>query len=323
MKENQFYWQRTGSGGARLLRVYGTLPEVTLPAQIDGLPLTELGAYCFAENAHLPEAYERSEGEASAGAGLRELSGSYVTRIVLPDTLVKIGNLAFYNCSSLEQIELGCRMEETGSDAFMNCRKLKRMILRCAVTEKSGIRQILTQIAADLEVFYLGEDGTKAAVFYPEYYESYDEIAPAHLFGRNIEGEGFRARQAFKDGAVDLAQYDAVFEKACAEETEQTLSRMAWDRLRYPAGLLKPARERYERYLRKNPGWLCRNLTAERDTGGIRFLCQNRLLDEEGLNKCLVLAAESGWAEGSAAILHLKQEFFSEHKAERYAFDDF
>lgn len=324
MQENQFYWQRIENGGVRLLRVFGTQPEVILPSRIKGLPITELGAYCFAEDAHLPDVYETSERTASAvAAGQREISGSYLKRIILPDTLLKIGNLAFYNCCSLEHIELGCRMAETGSDAFMNCRKLKRITLRCPVTEKSGMRQILSQIETDLEVSYLGREGIEAVVLYPEYSESYDEIAPAHLFGRNIEGEGFRARQAFKDGVVDLAQYDAVFVKACGEETEQTLSRMAWDRLRYPADLFKQARERYEQYLKKNPGWLCESLTAERDAAGIRFLCENRLLDREGLSSCLLSAAESEWAEGSAYILRLKQEFFPEGTAGRYAFDGF
>ena len=52
---------------------------------------------------------------------------------------------------------------------------------------------------------------------YPEYTESYDEIAPAHIFGRNITGEGFRARQQFQDGIVQFAGYDAIYPKVIAE----------------------------------------------------------------------------------------------------------
>lgn len=68
-----------------------------------------------------------------------------------------------------------------------------------------------------MEVTFQGKTG-QTAVFYPEYYENYDEIAPAHIFGRSIEGEGFRARQCFKEGVPDLSQYDTIFPKACAEE---------------------------------------------------------------------------------------------------------
>ena len=76
-----------------------------------------------------------------------------------------------------------------------------------------------------------------ARLLFPEYYESYDEIAPAHVFGRNIEGEGFRARQCVRAGEIDFALYDSIFQKACAEERETTLNRLALNRLCYPVGL--------------------------------------------------------------------------------------
>ncbi len=46
---------------------------------------------------------------------------------------------------------------------------------------------------------------------YPEYYESYDELGPAHIFELNLTGEGFRARQCFKEGVILLNAYDEIF----------------------------------------------------------------------------------------------------------------
>ena len=40
-------WQEC-PGGARLLKVYGDTPCPALPERIGGLPLREIGPYCFA-----------------------------------------------------------------------------------------------------------------------------------------------------------------------------------------------------------------------------------------------------------------------------------
>ena len=83
-----------------------------------------------------------------------------------------------------------------------------------------------------MEVSFEQEDGEREAVLlYPEYYESYDEIGPAHIFELNLTGEGFRARQCFKDGVILLNAYDEIFPQACVEESAEVLIPMAWNRL--------------------------------------------------------------------------------------------
>ena len=58
MSVYEFYWERAGDG-VRLLRAHGSAEEAVLPEQIAGLPLREIGPYCFAGSCHLPEHYER------------------------------------------------------------------------------------------------------------------------------------------------------------------------------------------------------------------------------------------------------------------------
>lgn len=53
---------------------------------------------------------------------------------------------------------------------------------------------MLSRIYSEIEVTYIKEEKVIAKVLYPEYSEVYDEIAPAHIFGRNIEGEGFQGK---------------------------------------------------------------------------------------------------------------------------------
>ena len=126
--------------------------------------------------------------EPGADGALAELAGAYITRVTLPEGIKKIGNFAFYNATELAELELGSGIDTLGSDAFMNCRSLSRLLLHADPGQKTGLRLLLAQLSSDLEVALSGENGVWAKLLFPEYYESYDEIAPAHIFGRILWG---------------------------------------------------------------------------------------------------------------------------------------
>lgn len=293
-------WEKTKEGTARLLGVCDMPGELVLPEKIEGLPLTEVGPYCFAKN-------------------------KYLERVVVPDSVKKIERMAFYNCTGLKELELGAGLAELGGDAFMNCHSLHQLKVRCGAKEASGVRFVLRQISSDLTVHFMGETEEESAVIlFSDYYESYDEVTPAHLFGRNIEGEGFRARQCFKDGVFEYVRYDGIFGKACAEENEKTLCEMSMNRLRYPVELTDDARSQYEGYVKEHLDAICGNAVRNRDMSVLDFLCKSKLAEPVDLDKCARLAAECEWAEGGAFILRLKGQYFAPaSRTSRYAFDDF
>lgn len=335
----EYFWEHTRDGGVRLLRVYGQTSEVYVPEQLEGHPVTEIGAYCFAGRTKMSQyekrtRYRKSSGETyfsedfsaemTEAENLRELAGEAVERVILPDCVRKIESYAFYQCAKLIGLELGCGVQEVGGDAFMNCHKLHHMAVRGGCKAASGIRQILAQISSDMEVTFEGKDGIEARLLFPEYYESYDEIAPAHLFGRNIEGEGFRARQCIRDGAVDFKLYDTIFPKACAEEREKTLCRLAMNRLRYPVELGGTERSLYEAYVRAHAGAVCEAAVRAWDEEPVLFMCEQNLFTAAELDACIRLATEQEWAKGAASFLHAKERFFAQKPVEeRYSFDDF
>lgn len=302
---DRFEWEKTKEGTIRLLGVKDQPSEVVVPDAIEGLPITEVGPYCFAKN-------------------------KYLERVVLPDSILKIERMAFYHCTALKQLEIGAGIEELGADAFMNCYHLHELTVRCGAMERSGVRLILHQISHEMLVHFLGRKGTEeerfaeAKLLFTEYYETYDEVAPAHLFGRNIEGEGFRTRQCFKDGVFEYNRYDVSFQKACAEEREETLCEMVMNRLQYPIGLLEEARIHYEAYVKRHLEAICKQIILCRDTQTMEFLCVNKLMEEQALEQAARFCATCEWAEGGAFILRLKAQYFSENrKKNRYEFDDF
>lgn len=327
---SQIFWEKTKKNEARILRIYGTSPAAELPVQIEGCPVTELADYCFASDRHLPEHYcifnaqKETNSTFSASA---ELSGNYLQSVWLPDTVVKIGNYVFYNCKNLRQISFGQALSSIGSDIFMNCHQLHQLYIRSSVSEKTGLQRMLFQISWDVEAVFLTDDNgscqKEAAVFYPEYFELYDEIAPAHIFGRSISGEGFRARQSFKDGIIDFHQYDKIFKKACAEESAQTVCMLAFYRLFYPKDLSLQNKIQYENYILANGKILCQHLIRNRQLDALCFVFQQKLLSEQSVPDVLAMAVQAGWREGSAAILRWKQTCYPDKKRTRYEFEDF
>ena len=224
------YWEPC-PGGARLLRLLGDTPCPAVPGTIEGLPVAELGPYCFADRPVRP-------GARRTGDDTHEITGNFVEEVTLPDTVRVLDSAAFYNCRRLRRVTLGPGVEGFGSDLFTNCRQLQTFRLRAAADAPTGLKKLLGAVSADITVELDG-----AQLFYPEYSEFLDENTPAHIFNHSIEGEGYRMRQCFTPGgAVDYAAFDASFAQACVGESEDKLCRLALGRLVQPFGLGDDAR---------------------------------------------------------------------------------
>ena len=182
----------------------------------------------------------------------------------------------------------------------MNCRKLGRLKLRESVDRPTGLSFLLGQITSEIEVVFQKGD---VRLVYPEFSESYEEIGPAHIFHLQVEGEGFRARNQFQSGVVDLAGYDQVFENAVRTESAQTLIRMASDRLCYPADIKEAHRLQYEVYLRAHEQEWMRMLVQNQDEETMEAAGKQGLISNQAREYAVQEAAASGWIRGSAALL--------------------
>lgn len=224
MNDVVVYYEKLEGKSIRILRVYSQNPVVEIPDRIDGYVVTEIGSYCFSEkNVDISNACLNVS---SIPNGYYEYSGLNVLEVALPSSVKKIQDYAFYNCRKLESVRFSKSLSLIGSDVFMNCLCLQTLYYDCSIFDVTILKQILTQITWDIEVVF--ED---YSIFYPEYNGGYDEVGPAHIFALNIEGEGFRMRQCFKNGKISFDEYDACFEKICAEESNSCIFHVALFRL--------------------------------------------------------------------------------------------
>lgn len=342
-RETSLYYYRIKSDQTIcLLRVYGDSPRVEIPAQISGMTVNEIGSYCFSSSCKMHEAEASSnltgEEKERARQYLHEQAGRYIEEVVLPDTIEIVNSCAFIHCTNLTMISVPGTIVGYGSDSFMNCSRLHRIIYRHPADRRGSLKALLGQINWDVEVEIVDssvESGMNPApsevtarLFYPEYAEGYDEIGPAHIFATYIHGEGYRARQSFRDEAVYFTYYDQVFPFACVGESEKTLVRMAWNRLAFPCELSRKNRAMYEAYIRENASYAAKELIAGQEMVRecrhwiIEKLICSGCLDRKTVEEMILMASDQGDAELSASLIDWKGRYYPEEKKSRYAFDD-
>lgn len=113
----------------------GSGTEVQIPAEIEGKPVTEIGAYAFAvtEESPLLETaeetnliFEKSEAE-QRKVPLAKRNGNALQRLYLPDTIKKIGAYAISGCTALTVLHLPEALEEISHHMLSGCISLQSL----------------------------------------------------------------------------------------------------------------------------------------------------------------------------------------------------
>ena len=86
-----------------LTKYMGRKTDVVVPTELDGLPVTEIGAGCFAETS--------------------------VVSVTIPDSILVIESGAFSKCAALTSVTLPEEMLYLGSQVFAECTSLKEITL--------------------------------------------------------------------------------------------------------------------------------------------------------------------------------------------------
>ena len=96
----------------------------------------------------IPDYYEGLPVSQIAADGFRDCAG--ITKVTLPDTIVRIGSGSFYYASALEEINIPYGVKYIGRSAFTNCEKLTSVTIPESVTHlgqsaftQSGLESIV------------------------------------------------------------------------------------------------------------------------------------------------------------------------------------
>ena len=100
----------SGQHGLHIARAvpYGTVGNITIPSELGGCPVTGIGEAAFYECTNL-------------------------TGVVIPDTVRKIGDLAFYK-SPIKSVKIGSNVLTIGKASFHDCRQLRSVEIPDSVT---------------------------------------------------------------------------------------------------------------------------------------------------------------------------------------------
>ena len=222
-------------GEATLIRCYGSGERVSVPEELDGYPVTALAPYAFSAGRREPDAEQA-------------VCGEQVREIILPGSIRRVGQYAFYGCSRLERLTFSHKEINIAGGVFMGCRRLKELVFRMDDPSGYVMKSILSDFRLETKVVLEYPDG-RAVLWFPEYYEEAVENTPARNVDTCFHGAGYMYRQCFQDGVFRYAEYDRSFMEATYLESEDFCIELALMRLIYPRELSEDSGGAYRSYL--------------------------------------------------------------------------
>ena len=126
-----FEYESNGSG-ITITKYDGNGGDIEIPAEIDGLPVTEIGNDAFhgkdwMESITIPDSVTTIG--ANAFTVCRRLKN-----VTIPDNVTSIGESAFHGCEDLKSITIPGSVKEIGKCAFTDCFSLEDVTILDGVT---------------------------------------------------------------------------------------------------------------------------------------------------------------------------------------------
>lgn len=289
--------------GLYILRCQTSDSILKLPNEIEGIPVVGLGDYVCAAREPDLSGREVWQIHLTCGqSGLPKHDAQAIRQVILPDTLRTIGSYAFYNCYHLNSLELPASVQEIGHGALMNCTEFHEIMLSGNAEGRTCLPELLGQVSGEVQAILHLSSG-EVHLLFPPYQEQWEDLAPAHIFQRRIEGAGYPYRQCFQNGVLSLIEYDMALERLMRIQDYETAVRVSLNRLRWSVGVSAVARTAYEDCLRTHADTAAEILLRQRDVQGIHALLRLGVLSGEGLHKACDLARQMGQTEALGILL--------------------
>lgn len=264
---------------------------VVIPEELEGLPVTELGAYVLAH--------------------------SCVEEIHLPSHLHKIGAYGFYGCEQLRKIYCYGRVLDLGTGLFADVANVEFLDITLFEGERSCFQEMLSELRQTLRVRVHMPDGQEARLIFPEYYEESVENTPARILFIETHGCGHRYRYCFVKREFQYRSYDEIFPHMKVQESESLVTELAIGRLQYPLGLTEKYYLMYENYMKEH--WkMAGRMLIEADSlrveqvtnleaGGIVWLAEKFLCEEAQIAELIDMAQSAGNIEAVSWLMDFRR----------------
>lgn len=192
--------------------------SVKLPDQIEGCPLTVIGAKAF-------------------------LSCRTVERLELPDTLEQVEDWGFAHMKNLRELVLPSKEIRFGKKVFLGCDNLERIFLRGALEQYEGIPFFLASKVRWMEGMpvELALAGDRQGQW--QWLEDYDRALVDFLSGPDDTGFEPAFIGWFHVEDVDIQRQNYILER------QKCKIRLVLGRLRYPEGLSQDTEGQLRGYL--------------------------------------------------------------------------
>lgn len=320
------YLYKRNKTGICIDRVFGYDSIVELPDMLEGMQVTELGAYIFSdhidqsdlEHMKATEKFCMEDGkEVKPQPEMPQASGNQVEEIRLPRCLRKIGRYAFYNCFHLRKLTFYGDMKDLGAGALTGCHQMEKISVETDADGQSGLRDFLTELPETLcvDVMINGEHGR---FWFPEFFEEGVENTPARILENHVHGSGIRYRNSFIHKKLNMLEYDRLFPYAVAWEQERIVVRLALDRILYPVGMTEEAKDKYLVYIKENSLQAVKLLGEQKEYDSIKLILKEIIPDRETTEKMLEEAQVTG---DSRWVSVLMDELQKHGRKQRKAFE--
>lgn len=320
------YLYKRNKTGICIDRVYGYDAIVELPDILEGLPVTELGAYIFSDHIDQAELKTMQEKETFStedgreempGEEMPQAAGNRVEEIRLPRNLKKIGRYAFYNCFHLKKLTFYGKMQDLGAGALTGCHRMEQIVMETDEKGESGLRDFLTELPETLcvDMKIAGEHGR---FWFPEFFEEGVENTPARILENHVHGSGIRYRNSFVHKKLNTLEYDRLFPYAVAWEQERIVLNLALDRLLYPVSMTEEAKEKYLTYIKEHGQQAIKLLGEQKAYDSMQNILKELNPDRATTEKMLETAQK---ADDSRWVSILMNELQKHGRKQRKAFE--
>lgn len=221
----------------------GTLSDLVVPAQIEGLPVEAIGNHSF--------------------SGRQDLKS-----VTLPETVKTLYGFAFHNCRNLKKISLFDSIDDYYDGVCRQCDSLSEIDITINRSWFEVIRNFLADNDRTLHftVRVRQEEGGRekeilkpgslvgsvsyitSSLTFPEYVYDFNENTMARTIQFSIAGSGMFYRECVDRRSINYREYDKLFEKAKIDGGSVSED-IAIGRLIFPVELDERYRQMYEEYV--------------------------------------------------------------------------